>query len=519
MIVDAVREKDESKILVESKRFSLSTSNFQAPSNSISSVTPRDISLPSPITLSSPTVSRSSSTLATTPWIPNSIINNSNISSVDYIACCGLGHRISRLSDAAMIAHTLQWELRSYWGYCYDQNGEEAVELYRYLFGPPDSEPMGSYGAAEQVQQQHHQNENSKEVDIPRTNHFFRINNEAPGFSKFLRNASAPTCPCDTAAFRLKRQSDQVFYTGLRERFRTRHGDVIDTFRRAYKFNSAAPHRLVMGLHLRIGNGETGDFTEKGRGLNNTELWLSQLVERLWEQRTKWPLPWTVFVATDTESALRTLQDLFATKANEPSTIQIVSLPQIRPRTGVWFGERGDISKRVTKFKCLRTWRNTVADMMLLSYTNVLVAARPSSFTQTLPMSLVLMRVGGNGTGAKESSSDGQSSRLQRRGTFCEASPDASSLYCYTSWQDWCCRGTSTLVHGQAHEFLSSPDDAFEWSIKRRFMQRIKRRPGDGCMPRPPEKKQLCLPHDFLDYRIRYHKLTEKRESDTVGLG
>lgn len=43
---------------------------------------------------------------------------NTNVSSVDYMACCGAGHRISKMADAYYLAQRLNFTLRGYWGYC-----------------------------------------------------------------------------------------------------------------------------------------------------------------------------------------------------------------------------------------------------------------------------------------------------------------------------------------------------------------------------------------------------------------
>jgi hypothetical protein len=55
---------------------------------------------------------------------------NSIKSSVDYHACCGLGHRLSRMSDANYVAQRLNLGLRSFWGFCGNR------EVFYYLFGP-----------------------------------------------------------------------------------------------------------------------------------------------------------------------------------------------------------------------------------------------------------------------------------------------------------------------------------------------------------------------------------------------
>ena len=37
-------------------------------------------------------------------------------SSVDYFACCGLGHRLNKMSEANFVAKSRNWALRVYWG-------------------------------------------------------------------------------------------------------------------------------------------------------------------------------------------------------------------------------------------------------------------------------------------------------------------------------------------------------------------------------------------------------------------
>jgi hypothetical protein len=49
---------------------------------------------------------------------PTSDSNDRNISSVDYMACCGAGHRISKMADAYYLSKRLNFALRGYWGYC-----------------------------------------------------------------------------------------------------------------------------------------------------------------------------------------------------------------------------------------------------------------------------------------------------------------------------------------------------------------------------------------------------------------
>jgi hypothetical protein len=56
-------------------------------------------------------------------------------SSVDYMACCGAGHRLSKMADAYYLANQLQFALRAFWGYCdtSDRNGH-LTEVFQYVY-------------------------------------------------------------------------------------------------------------------------------------------------------------------------------------------------------------------------------------------------------------------------------------------------------------------------------------------------------------------------------------------------
>jgi hypothetical protein len=71
-----------------------------------------------------------SSHLATPP----SLDDARDVSSVDYMACCGAGHRLSKMADANFLAQQLQFALRAYWGYCdtSDQTGQ-LTEVFQYV--------------------------------------------------------------------------------------------------------------------------------------------------------------------------------------------------------------------------------------------------------------------------------------------------------------------------------------------------------------------------------------------------
>jgi hypothetical protein len=63
-----------------------------------------------------------------------SLAEAEQLSSVDYMACCGAGHRTSKLAEASYLAKVLLFGLRVYWGYCdtYDTR-QRQTEVFQYV--------------------------------------------------------------------------------------------------------------------------------------------------------------------------------------------------------------------------------------------------------------------------------------------------------------------------------------------------------------------------------------------------
>jgi hypothetical protein len=230
------------------------------------------------------------------------------------------------------------------------------------------------------------------------------------------------------------------FYASLLERFRFRQQLAAFTEKHSYS------RKTVIGIHIRAGNGETGDFERKKRQIGNEESFRNNVVERLRELidthedvfRAKPPL---LFIATDTQSML----DDFRETLNE--TMPVVDMPQHRPDegAGVLFGELGK-DKGEGEF-CLRDWEETVTDMLLLAMSDVVVATRCSSFVHSMPINLALRR------------SDFPT-------PFCEIS-NSGKLSCFESFMRWCCGAVGKkAAKMQSDNFWEMGDTIFRVSTR-----------------------------------------------------
>jgi hypothetical protein len=106
--------------------------------------------------------------------------------------------------------------------------------------------------------------------------------------------------------------------------------------------------------------------------------------------------------------------------------VKTVILPQIRvpENEGVTFKALQGAGQ-----KCLEGWQAMMSDMLLLSHADVLIAARHSSFTQSLPMSLVFDR-----------------KQAIKGPHFCEVSDTGTSMTCLQDLPTWLFRDDPSKI-------------------------------------------------------------------------
>jgi hypothetical protein len=430
-------------------------------------------------------------------------------SSVDYIACCGLGHRLVRMADAFSIRTEFfpHFDFRVFWGWC--GNGEEGVaEVFANLFGatisgegtdllqssPIDHDYFGNKTVAGAATKEI----NGNMTELLRGHRVRFLNEVGNGFRPLRRTGSVSSCPCQAE----KIASDLKLYSSLRDRFR--HHKVLDEFCERHDWD----HHFVIGLHIRAGNGEGGDFAKKGRQIvDDPDAWLQQVVQHLqdlWELQSKLspglPPP-LLFVATDTVSLLDD-QSYLQTQEIMP----VVDWAQDRrgQGTGVFFGQTGEVSNRQAEnqAQCLGRWQDAVGDMFLLSRADLVVAGRPSSFVQTLPMSLALGRpkqerkieptyceIIDHPLGAADSSIKNNMEAPSGNST----AKATTLLHCFSSYLEWCCQHPTWVPEQKEFVHFVPPH-------QEKGMPKILMRPEgwEDCYPRPGFRaKKWCLPQEW----------------------
>ncbi|KAL3916250.1 MAG: hypothetical protein SGILL_005260 [Bacillariaceae sp.] len=290
-----------------------------------------------------------------------------------------------------------------------------------------------------------------------------KVSNENPGFTKLIRDGDPSTCRYQENRFK----SDIEFYGGVRERFSDR--DRVETFRKEH-FQG----KTVIGMHIRAGNGEGGDFERKNRTIHNVDEWsasMSKLIHNLAKNATDPPI---LFIATDTAHIISNFRE----SLRDVMPVVDLSQDRIDHGQGVLFGARGSVE--TAGEKCLSGWSDSLTDMMILSHADVLIAGRPSSFTQSLPMTMVL-------------STPKPTRKVPK--SFCEVNPAATEMICYEDLKDWCCRGvTSFALEGiQRYDYRRMP--RVDGLDPKDYLHHIATRKGD-CIPKPTRGRD-CLPYDM----------------------
>lgn len=244
------------------------------------------------------------------------------------------------------------------------------------------------------------------------------------------RGVEGPDCGCTFDEIQVHTE----FYRSLREKYVRRQ--LLTDFMEKHKYSE----HTVFGIHIRAGNGEQKDFTYKNRGVHHDATeYVSSLIKVMRETIPMDSLekPPMIFLATD-DPTYRTVM------ANEIQKLglswPVVVLEQDFAEEGVILhGGNANYEK----------WHSMFQDMVLLSHSDVLIAAKYSSFTQALPIYLVL---------------DRPASERKLRDNYCEvidnndfgmkngAGPELS-LFCYYSYMQNCC-GTENIVHRKVTKFL-----------------------------------------------------------------
>lgn len=304
---------------------------------------------------------------------------------VIHVGQFGLGHRLSKLSAAAHLAGRFEVPiLQVQWDDCHRN------DLFGTLFGRSDV-PIQPFSK------------------MPKRGKKILVRNDVNGYyaGQAYKNFRIPIDESIRRKWEDKLESDQKFFGYLRDHF-SYMKNVLD-FQKQHGWDT---HHVV-GVHIRAGNGESGHFAEAQRNTITDRSVISQALQTFVQDYIG-EKPLLVFVATDTIEWVDILHEALT---NTP----VVSLPQVRVEqgNGVSFSSWKNDTER-----CLAGWVASASDMFLLAASNTLIATTRSTFTQILPLPLV----------------------LSSNGKFCELRADGR-IACFRKLQEWLFNETTATHH------------------------------------------------------------------------
>jgi hypothetical protein len=268
-----------------------------------------------------------------------------------YSACCGLGHRLGRNTHAFVNSLRNLETLSIDWGHCGDSG-----PIFDHLFERSQESNMTLFSSPSPY----------KRV----------ISNEEHGLHAWLNSEE---CASDPRSAMLVCSAFNRMKPAIKEKYQL----SMEILHDQPPFHHS--RRSIVGVHVRHGNGETGDFTGKGRDrfdlrqlLHDTLSTIAAVVRQ--NQLTP---DYAIFLATDSVEVEHMMRNMTL------HPVLVRSQNRAPPGTGVTFGAWGHMctsgkaNPACQNMKCLDAFSDIWLDLMVLSSCDAIVSSRYSSFVQS----------------------------------------------------------------------------------------------------------------------------------------
>ena len=284
------------------------------------------------------------------------------------------------------------------------------------------------YGTSENEARESIKQDCKRKEESP--NREINLINEVPGYAHAMMYKTwKPNGYHEQNNFYGKELSDYQMYHQIMLLFEHRHKKRIKQVLESTRFKD----HTVFGLHIRAGNGEGGDFTKKGRKIDDFDGWIKRIVNLLCGYQlqhshyfTEKPL--MIYVGTDTGSVINKLHSL----SKATCQIPFVSAEQSYPEEGksvTWSHKYDD------KDKCLKGWEDMMLDMFMFTRCNSVLAGSYSSFTQSAPLSFIMHKARQLQHHQHQNQQNGNNSSHPHY--FCDIGVDARRMDCSSTLIDW----------------------------------------------------------------------------------
>ena len=358
-------------------------------------------------------------------------------------AVSGLGHRLGRMAAAYHLTKALNIShLYASWGWECGTNENGDPDVFDNLFGRG---PMIVPSPLVPLFPSWHVSFQRKNNTKNDTKQMVKFINRIPGY----RRAQAQGVDIDEVIknnYYGKQSTDREFYSQLMALFRYR-GQAVE-FMKRHRFTD----HTVVGLHIRAGNGEHGHFQRKHREINISDEWVHVVAQTIHEFSQNWTKPAMIFVASDTFGVIDKL-------AQAMKPIPVISFDQTRMQEGrgVSFNHKWNETNA-----CHADWVSQFTDMMLLSLSDIVVAASYSSFPQTMPLAMMLLsNATRNQEPANQStrSTDTTEHYTDPHSLYCELDRSGHGMACFADFSQWIMKGHAILIGNATNSRLQDQTD------------------------------------------------------------
>ena len=245
----------------------------------------------------------------------NSLTKDEDLA-VSYRGTNGLGHRLGHMAAAYHLAKALNIShLHASWGWVCGPNENDDTDVFDNLFGRgPMIVPSALVPLFPSWHVSFRKNNNTKNDTV-------NFVNDIPGY----RRAQDLGVNIDEVIKNNhfgKQSIDYEFYSQLMALFFYR-GQAVKVMKR-HRFND----HIVVGLHIRAGNGKVRDFHRKYQEINISDEWVHAVAQTIHAFSQNWTKPaMLLFVASDTFSIIDKL-------AQAMKPIPVISFDQTSMQKG-----------------------------------------------------------------------------------------------------------------------------------------------------------------------------------------
>lgn len=318
-----------------------------------------------------------------------------------------IGLDLAVMSGAGYVAQKMGAGLTGYWDCCGAEN------IFEHLFGPEPLLLNGDEMKDETVTLAQKMNETFM-AEVQGNFRHLQFRRDLAGFDKYRDLSLEDRCH---EASEDRWQSDYNLFMNMEQRYHLR-STVHDYVKKHFEGMTS------IGIHLHTTLDGKGFFARKSDD-DRREWVVEYLAPKVLELKRQAKHKVVAFVAADDPSYVDYLREVLK------KHMRVFDLPEIRLLRDDEMEDlkliQGRIKTDAQTEHCLDGWDSTFQDLLLLSHTDMLLTVTPGSYSQSMPMAMVLQR--------PDKKEEGQYCEMHKVGQGLD-----NEMKCFKSLKEWHCK-------------------------------------------------------------------------------